>query len=104
MSVSHIDASAGKWEGGVQVNVPELLPDEEIKSCLCDALVELSYVQSVESCTSGLCASAAGKEIIERGMQLLRVKDLSADTLYVRRGASGERLWSQGFVSGKVER
>lgn len=53
---------------------------DEIKSCLYDAIVELEYVQSVENCRSGLCASAAGKEIIERGMKLLGVEDLSAET------------------------
>lgn len=46
-------------------------------ACLYDAIRELSYVQSVENCHSGLCATAAGKEIVERGMYLLTLSDLS---------------------------
>lgn len=42
---------------------------------------ELSYVQSVENCTSGLCASAMGKDLIDEGMKFLGIKDLSGDTL-----------------------
>lgn len=49
------------------------------KALLYECLVELEYVQSVENCTSGLCASAKGRDLIERGMKLLNVKDLSAE-------------------------
>ena len=45
------------------------------------AVCELEYVQSVENCHSGLCASAEGRAIIEAGMKLLGVADLSGDTL-----------------------
>ncbi len=64
------------------MNIPDLLPEEQVKALLYEAIVELEYAQNVENCNSGLCASAKGKEIIKRGMQLLRVKDLSRETLY----------------------
>jgi len=54
---------------------------DKAEALLYKAIKELDYVQSVENCTSGLCASAEGKELIERGMKLLGVKDLSAETL-----------------------
>ena len=63
---------------------PDLLPDEQIKECLYQAIRELSYVQSVENCRSGLCATSLGEEIIEIGMSLLRVQNLSAERLYTR--------------------
>lgn len=50
-----------------------------IKSLLYDAIVELAYVQDVENCHSGLCATSQGKHIVETGMKLLGVKDLSAE-------------------------
>ena len=53
----------------------------EAEKLLYECIVELEYVQSVENCSSGLCASSAGKDLIERGMKLLGVKDLSAETL-----------------------
>jgi hypothetical protein len=64
------------------VSFPELLPDEQIKECLYQAIRELSYVQSVENCNSGLCATTLGEAIIEKGMELLRVKDLAREHLY----------------------
>ena len=54
---------------------------EPLREMLFRALVELSYVQSVENCESGLCASAEGAEIVEEGIKLLGVKDLSEDAL-----------------------
>jgi len=52
-----------------------------LRKMLFHALRELSYVQSVENCHSGLCATAEGAEIIERGIQLLGVRDLSEEAL-----------------------
>jgi hypothetical protein len=43
------------------------------------AVKELDYVRSVENCRSGLCASAEGYSIINAGMKLLGMADLSAD-------------------------
>lgn len=51
----------------------------DLRSLLYEAILELGYVQSVENCHSGLCATSLGNDIIERGMKLLRVKDLSAE-------------------------
>jgi hypothetical protein len=51
--------------------------DELLYQCI----RELEYVQSVENCSSGLCASAAGRELIEEGMKALGVADLSGETL-----------------------
>jgi hypothetical protein len=63
---------------------------EKLKSLLYEAIVELSYVQAVENCRSGLCASGAGEEIIEKGMKLLGTKDLSEETWEKARGLSEE--------------
>ena len=43
---------------------------------LFQCLTELSYVQSVENCHSGLCATPMGEELIEKGMKLLGVPSL----------------------------
>jgi hypothetical protein len=56
------------------------------RELLYQCLIELSYVQEIENCGSGLCASARGKELIEEGMKFLGVTDLSAESL-----AAGER-------------
>jgi len=52
-----------------------------VEELLYAAIVELEYVQCVENCSSGLCASSNGRKIIEEGMALLGVKDLSAESL-----------------------
>jgi hypothetical protein len=49
--------------------------NDELEQLLYQAIVELAYVQ--ESPDHSLCASAKGKEIIERGTKLLGVEDLS---------------------------
>jgi hypothetical protein len=49
----------------------------KLRYLLYEAIVELSYVQAVENCSSGLCASWKGSQIIDRGMELLGVQDLS---------------------------
>jgi hypothetical protein len=48
---------------------------------LYECIRELSYVHSVEDCTSELCKSAVGEELIERGMKLLNVRQLAEETL-----------------------
>jgi hypothetical protein len=53
---------------------------EQLETLLYDAIVELEYVQSVENCNSGLCATAKGKHIVDLGMATLGVDDLSAET------------------------
>ena len=47
----------------------------KLRYLLYEAIVELAYVQEMED--HSLCASAKGKHIIEQGMELLEVKDLS---------------------------
>jgi hypothetical protein len=66
-----------KLEGGMQTEPSEI---ERLRSLLYEAIVELSYVQAVENCRSGLCASAKGAALVEVGMKLLGVKDLSSET------------------------
>lgn len=58
--------------------------DEEVsrlRYLLYEAIVELAYVQEVENCHSGLCATPKGKEIVNQGMKLLNVADLSREHL-----------------------
>ena len=54
---------------------------DEIRKLLYECIRELEYVQNVENCGSGLCASEKGNELIEQGMKLLGVTDLSAETI-----------------------
>ena len=53
----------------------------KLRYVLYEAIVELEYVQCVENCGSGLCASTKGREIVKRGMKLLGVEDLSHEHL-----------------------
>ena len=53
----------------------------EIEKLLYECIVELEYIQCVENCNSGLCATSKGAALVDRGMQLLGVKDLSAETI-----------------------
>jgi len=52
-----------------------------LRYLLYEAIVELEYVQCVENCPTGLCATAKGRAIVRRGMELLQVKDLSQEHL-----------------------
>lgn len=89
---AQIVGRAPKWDGHTSKDVParlmSLIPAEgqvaelrRLREALYACIVELEYVQSVENCNSGLCASAKGKDLIEQGMRLLGVKDLSAEAL-----------------------
>jgi hypothetical protein len=51
----------------------------KLRYLLYEAIVELAYVQEAEDHTQ--CASAKGKLIVERGMKLLGVDDLSREYL-----------------------
>lgn len=74
----------------------ESLKPSEIESLLYDCIVELSYVQEAEH--HSMCASANGKELIEHGMKLLGVRDLSAETLVnATRSASKESVKAKGW-------
>ena len=53
----------------------------ESEKLLYKAIVELSFVQENPDCGSLLCASSVGREIIEDGMKLLGVKNLSHEEL-----------------------
>ena len=53
----------------------------DLEKLLYRAIKELDYVQSVENCGSGLCATSAGREIISDGMELLGVTNLEAEEL-----------------------
>ena len=64
---------------------------DEVNSMLYRAVRELEYVQSVENCNSGLCASAEGRDVVEAGMKLLGVADLSGDTLATTKMLPKER-------------
>ena len=52
----------------------------EAERLLYEAIVELAYVQEAGAGLS-LCASSIGADIINRGMMLLGVSDLSAESL-----------------------
>jgi hypothetical protein len=56
-------------------------PHSEAEKLLYLCIRELSYIQSVENCESGLCATSLGEELIDRGMKALGVADLEAETL-----------------------
>lgn len=51
----------------------------KLRYLLYEAIVELSYVQEAEDHSQ--CASAKGKYIVDEGMKLLEVKDLSKEYL-----------------------
>ena len=54
----------------------------KLRSLLYDAIVELGYIQDYEDgWPPEMIATAQGKWIVERGMELLGVKDLSAEHL-----------------------
>lgn len=57
------------------------------ENLLYECIRELSYVQSVENCGSGLCASANGRDLIERGMIALQIRELVEDTLDAQKWA-----------------
>jgi hypothetical protein len=67
------------------------------ENLLYECIRELSYVHSVEDCTSELCKSAVGEELIERGMKALAIHELSEDTLDAQKLAE----WNQ-ICAGKV--
>lgn len=55
---------------------------DEIRKLLYECIKELEYVQlAKDGCGSGTCASSKGQELIEKGMKLLGVSDLSAETI-----------------------
>ena len=57
-----------------------MTPEEKkLRELLYRAIMELDYVQ--EAPVLEFCASAKGRAIIKEGMELLGVKDLSAETL-----------------------
>lgn len=60
------------------MNADELMI-AKLRYLLYEAIVELEYVQSAEDHSQ--CASAKGREIVKRGMELLEVKDLSLEHL-----------------------
>jgi len=62
---------------------------KQLEAALYDATVELCYVQEPGcGCEERhLCASGRGKDLVEKGMELLGVKDLSAETWEQARAA-----------------
>lgn len=55
---------------------------ERLESLLYDCILELEYVQcSFEACGSDMCATSNGKRLIELGMELLNLTDLSGESL-----------------------
>jgi len=51
----------------------------KLRYLLYEAIVELEYVQCADDHSQ--CASAKGRRIVKRGMELLKVKDLSKESL-----------------------
>lgn len=65
--------------------------EQELESLLYDAVVELSYVQEAEDHSQ--CASSKGRNIVNQGMELLRVPDLSEEQwsdVLSKRGRGGQ--------------
>lgn len=62
------------------------------ENLLYECIRELSYVHSVENCESGLCASDNGKELIERGMVALNIRELAEDTLDAQKLAEWNKM------------
>ncbi len=54
---------------------------ERLESILYECVLELSYVQCVENCTSGLCATSQGERLVELGMKTLGVANLSSESI-----------------------
>jgi hypothetical protein len=55
---------------------------KHLQELLYQCVRELDYVQSVENCHSGLCATSLGKHLVEEGMRTLFVTDLSKESLF----------------------
>jgi hypothetical protein len=56
--------------------------EQMLEEALYQSIRELSFVQSVENCQSGLCATSFGEALIDAGMKLLGVKDLADHHLH----------------------
>jgi hypothetical protein len=55
--------------------------DYLVRALLYEAIVELEYIQCVESPGDhSLCQTSHGREIVKRGMELLNLEDLSGET------------------------
>lgn len=54
----------------------EGLRETQLRLLLFECIRELSYVQCVENCNSGLCATSLGEDLVQRGIKLLGVRDL----------------------------
>jgi hypothetical protein len=64
------------------VNDVDILYIMNLQELLYQCIRELDYVQCVENCDSGLCATSLGKNLVEKGMKLLVVSDLSREKMY----------------------
>lgn len=53
----------------------------QLQELLYQCIRELDYVQCCAGADSNLSATSKGKELIQAGMELLNLKDLSAETL-----------------------
>lgn len=68
------------------------------ENLLYECIRELSYVHSVENCTSELCKSPVGAELIERGMRALGVHELAEETLDAQKLAEWNRAARPGGI------
>ena len=68
------DAFADMWKQSITELEAKLAALEPL---LRRAIIELEYIQCVENCHSGLCATSEGKAIVESGTALLGLKDLA---------------------------
>ncbi len=59
--------------------------NEQLREQLYDCIVELSYCQSAE--TLSMVPSAKGKDLVDKGMKLLGVTDLTAETWLAAKGS-----------------
>lgn len=65
------------------------------ENLLYECIRELSYVQENDECESDMCASENGKELIERGMLSLQVKELAEDTLDAQKLKEWNKIYSK---------
>lgn len=51
----------------------------KLRLLLFECIRELEYIQCVENCNSGLCATSLGRDLVRRGIELLGIRDLHED-------------------------
>lgn len=66
------------------------MSEAKLRWLLFQCLCELFYVQSVEHCNTGMCATPMGKELIDEGIKALGIPDLHEREEEKLRAAAGQ--------------